>query len=149
MNRFTALAAIALLTVAAGCRPSEESQARSPRGFALPEGDAERGKQAFLDLKCHTCHEVAGLEDELPRPTATPVVDVTLGGLAMREPTDGELVTSIINPSHRIYPGAEERERVVSGSESRMANLNENMSVQQLIDLVSFLHERYETTREP
>lgn len=146
MHRFMTFAAILSVALLAACRPSEESQARSPRGFALPEGDAERGKQAFLDLRCHTCHEVAGLEDELPRPTATPVVDVTLGGLAMREPTDGELVTSIINPTHRIYPGTDETERIVSGTESRMANLNEVMSVQQLLDLVAFLHERYETT---
>jgi len=27
-----------------------------------PEGNAERGKQAFLDLKCHACHEVEGIE---------------------------------------------------------------------------------------
>jgi hypothetical protein len=75
------------------------------------------------------------------------MVDVKLGGLAMREPTDGELLTSIINPSHRIFPGSEEQEKIVSGSESRMANLREVMTVQQLLDLVTFLHDRYETTR--
>ena len=65
----------------------------------------------------------------------------------MREPTDGELATSIINPSHRLYP-AGEKERIVSGNESQMANLNEVMTVQQLIDIVAFLHERYETLEE-
>ena len=88
-----------------------------------------------------------GLEDSLPRPTAVPQVDVKLGGLAMREPTDGELVTSIINPSHRIAP-AGETERVTSGSGSRMANLNGVMTVQQMIDLVAFLHDRYRTAEE-
>lgn len=136
----TVVAAILLL---GGC---QETGSHSPRGFALPEGDAARGKQAFVDLKCYTCHEVAGLEDDLPRPTATPMVDVTLGGLAMREPTDGELVTSIINPSHALYPAGEE-EKVASGGESRMANYNDVITAQQLIDLGTFLHERYETAQ--
>ncbi|HXV62295.1 MAG TPA: c-type cytochrome [Vicinamibacteria bacterium] len=125
-----------------GC---QETGGPSARGFALPAGDAEQGRAAFVELKCYTCHEVAGLERELPRPTATPVVDVKLGGLAMREPTDGELVTSIVNPPHDLYPGGEE-ERITSGGESRMANYNEVITAQQLIDLVAFLHERYETT---
>ena len=125
-----------------GCASEERTEAR---GFALPEGDVQRGQEAFTELRCHTCHEVEGLEDELPRPTATPVTGVKLGGLAMREPTDGELLTSIVNPSHRIYPAGEE-ERVTSGEGSRMANLNDVMTVQQMIDLVAFLHDRYETT---
>ena len=147
MYRFTACAAIVLVALVAACRPSEESQARSPRGFALPEGDAHRGKEAFVELRCTTCHLVAGLKDEFTSPPATPMVDVKLGGLAMREPTDGELLTSIVNPNHRIYPGSEEREKIMSGSESRMANLREVMTVQQLLDLVTFLHDRYQTTR--
>jgi hypothetical protein len=89
---------------------------------------------------------VEGLEDELPRPVATPETGVKLGGLAMREPTDGELVTSIVNPSHQLYPAGEEQ-RMVSGEGSRMANLNEAMTVQNLIDIAAFLHERYETAK--
>lgn len=135
----TALVAVLLY----GC---QETGPHSPRGFALPQGDGQRGQQAFADLKCHTCHEVAGLEKALPRPTATPVTGVKLGGLAMREPTDGELVTSILNPSHALYP-AGEQEEITSGGESRMANYNEVLTAQQLIDLVAFLHDRYETAR--
>lgn len=134
-------------SLAWACQPGTEAQTQSARGFALLKGDAASGRQAFEDLKCFICHEVAGLEDELPRPAATPVVDVKLGGLAMREPEDGELVSAIINPSHQIYPGGE-KERVMSGGGSRMANLNEAMTVQQLIDLVAFLHERYRTVEE-
>ena len=142
MRHSSFISVLMLVSILFGCKETD-----APRGFALPEGDARQGKVAFEELKCFTCHEVAGLEDDLPRPTATPVVDVKLGGLAMREPTDGELVTSIANPSHSIYP-AGEKERVVSGEGSRMANLNEVMTVQQLIDLVAFLHERYTTTEE-
>lgn len=145
MYRLATFAIIVSIAAIAAYQPGEASQSGSARGFALPEGDAAKGKQAFTDLKCTTCHTVAGLEDEFPRPTARPMVDVKLGGLAMREPTDGELVTSVVNPNHRLYPGAE-KETVTSGGESRMANMNEAMTVQQLIDLVAFLHERYETT---
>lgn len=130
-----------------GCHePSLTSEEKLPRGFELPDGDPVRGREAFVALRCSSCHEVAGLEDELPRPVATPATGVELGGLAMREPSDGELVTSIVNPSRHLYP-AGEAERITSGSGSRMANLNESMSVQNLIDIVAFLHERYETAK--
>jgi hypothetical protein len=130
----------ALAALLWGCQePGLETEAR---GFVLPAGDAERGREAFVALRCTACHEVAGLERELPAPVATPVTGVKLGGLAMREPSDGELVTSIVNPSHQLYPSGEE-ERITSGEGSRMANLNASMSVQELIDIVAFLHERY------
>ena len=123
-----------------------DHEEKSARGFELPDGDPDRGREAFVELRCHSCHEVAGLEDELPRPVATPSTGVQLGGLAMRAPSDGELVTSIVNPSRHLYPAGEE-ERIASGSGSRMANLNESMSVQALIDIVAFLHQRYETVK--
>ncbi len=130
-----------------GCgQPSLRSEEKSARGFELPDGDAARGREAFVALRCSSCHEVAGLENELPRPVATPATGVKLGGLGMREPSDGELLTSVVNPSRHLYP-AGESDRVTSGSGSRMANLNESMTVQNLIDIVAFLHERYETAR--
>ena len=144
-NETFTVAFACLLTLLAGCaQPTLEEQSKSARGFTLPDGDAERGREAFVALRCTACHEVAGLEDELPRPTANPQTGVKLGGLAMREPADGELVTSIVSPSHQIYPAGEEG-RVLSGEGSRMADMNGVMTVQQLIDLVAFLHERYET----
>lgn len=126
---------------ALGCAGSGE---RPGRGLALPAGDVENGKEAFVELRCHACHEVEGLD--APAPVATPQVDVELGGLAMREPTDGELLTAIVNPSHTIIPGREE-ERVMSGTGSRMADYREVMTVQQLIDLVAYLHSVYSTAR--
>lgn len=139
------IAIMALGAFSASCRrPSPISEEKSPRGFALPEGDAQQGREDFVSLRCNACHEVAGLENELPRPVAQPLTDVKLGGLAMREPADGELVTSIINPSHGIYP-AGEKERITIDDKSRMANLNQAMTVQNLIDLVAFLHEHYQT----
>src|SRR3990172_8324333 len=81
------------------CRqPSLEREEKSSRGFPLPDGDPVRGREAFVALRCSSCHEVAGLEDELPRPVATPETGVELGGLRVREPSDGGLVTSTANP---------------------------------------------------
>jgi hypothetical protein len=70
---------------------------------------------------------------------------VTLGGEVTRVKTYGELVTSIINPSHRLAQGYP-TEEVSAAGESLMAlaYLNDVMTVQQLIDLVAFLQARYE-----
>ena len=142
MKRSTILLGLFGWALATGCSPTTEQQARSARGFAMPQGSVQAGQEAFVELRCTTCHEVDGLENELPSPTATPVVGVKLGGSAMREPTDGELLTSVMNPSHKLYP-ADPTQNVESGGESRMANLNDAMTVQQLIDIVAFLHDRY------
>jgi hypothetical protein len=139
-----ALITLTLVSAPLGCRPAGQDRAAE---FVWPEGDADAGKQDFLDLKCHACHEVDGLDD-VPRPVADPQVDVKLGGLAVREPTDGELVTSMVNPSHRLIPGGDEARITTESGESRMANLREVMTVQQLIDLVAFLHDRYQTKDE-
>jgi hypothetical protein len=125
------LAVLPVLPVLAGCR----SQRKSALGFHLPDGDPERGKAAFVALQCFTCHEVAGVE--LPPPTALPRVPVVLGGRVTIEPTDGELVTSIVHPSHALSRRSGD---VASGSLSRMGDYNHAMTVQQLIDLVAFLH---------
>jgi L-cysteine S-thiosulfotransferase len=123
-----------------GCAPGPESGA----GFRLPAGNTEHGLQAFTDLQCNACHVVEGLE--LPY-RGTMAANVTLGGEVTRVRTYGELVTSIINPSHRIAPGYPAEEVTVDG-ESLMASaaLNEVMTVQQLIDLVAFLEARYRVT---
>jgi mono/diheme cytochrome c family protein len=119
------------------CAPPE----RSATGFRLPAGDAAAGRAAFLELQCNACHEVRGLD--LPGPVAEPAVPVTLGGTVDYQPTDGRFVTSIINPSHKLAPGFP-RDRVESGAISRMADYSEVMTVRQLVDLVAFLHSRYE-----
>jgi hypothetical protein len=56
--------------------------------------------------------------------------------------TDGRFVTSI-NSSHKLAPG-HPGERIESGGISRMADYSGVMTVRQLVDLVAFLHSRYE-----
>jgi mono/diheme cytochrome c family protein len=121
----------------AGCSPAPESA----QGFRLPDGDRLTGKQAFLDLQCHACHMIQGME--LPSVATEVPVSVTLGGPVTRVKTYGQLVTSIINPSHKLvrrYPADE----VSVDGESFMPVMNEFMTVRQLIDLVAFLQDQYQ-----
>ncbi len=131
------LLGVALLAAFAACLAKPEPSV----GFRLPDGDPARGQEAFVQLKCYACHRVVGLE--LPEPVVEPPVPVDLGGEIPKAYTSGELMTSIINPSHKIVPG-HEPESVRRGNGSRMADLSEAMTVQQMIDLVAFLRSRYE-----
>jgi len=116
---------------------------KSGAGLRLPDGDVQRGKAAFLGLKCNTCHTVAGTEIPPPSKDYAYVRVVALGGEVRRVKTYGALVTSIINPSHSLAPGYP-KELITKGNESAMANFNDTMTVRQLIDLVAFLQSRYE-----
>ena len=134
--RLYLLFAACVLLVASGC----DSGKKSARGFRLPDGDTEKGKAVFLTLKCNGCHEVSGTD--LPLPAEDAPAKVTLGGEVRRIQTYGELVTSIINPSHKLvkrYP----QEKVAKDGQSKMTNFNEVMTVSQLIDLVAFLQSHY------
>jgi L-cysteine S-thiosulfotransferase len=118
----------------------------SPLGFSLPDGDATRGRAAFLELRCNSCHEVEGLELAYRNGLA----HVTLGGPTTRIKTNGELVSSIINPSHRIAPGYPEEQVAVNGASlMAAAYLNDVMTVQQLVDLVAFLQSTYKLSPPP
>jgi mono/diheme cytochrome c family protein len=114
----------------------------SALGFRLPDGNADRGLEVFTRLQCHACHSVEGLE---LRYLGTGAADVKLGGTVTRVKTYGELVTSIINPSHKLAPGYRP-DAVSTDGESLMtlARVNDVMTVQQLIDIVAFLQARYE-----
>ena len=135
----TRLAGAALSVVAAGlaaCAPGP----RSGAGLRLPDGDVERGRAVFVEMRCHSCHRVEGLD--LPEPVADPPVPIELGGERHYPRTDGELLTAIVNPSHRIVPSGR-RESVTQGRLSRMGDFGENMTVSELVDVVAFLQSRY------
>ena len=58
MNGLCKLLVITILCSAAGCGGGP----KSAKGFTLPDGDAERGKDAFLSFHCYDCHSVSGVE---------------------------------------------------------------------------------------
>lgn len=114
---------------------------KSGKGFALPDGNAETGKTLFLDFNCHECHTVSGVELAEPEPPAEK--RHSIGGEVSRIQTYGELVSSVINPSHKLAKGYSPPEGAAEG-ESPMENYNHVMTVQELIDVVAFLQSRYE-----
>lgn len=142
MRGATLLLLVGLATACLAC----EAGPRSGRGLRLPDGDLEAGRLAFQELACTTCHDVAGVPMEAHG--ERPDVIVMLGGEVTRVESYGQLVTSIVNPSHRIS-GRYQRDDVADGDVSKMANFNDLMTVRQLIDLTAFLQSRYELRREP
>lgn len=137
MKKYCAIAVIGLLVALAGC----DSGPKSPRGFTLPEGDAALGKSVFVKLKCNSCHQIPGVE-QLKSGDEEPEISVKLGGEVTRIKTYGELVTSIINPSHRLVKGYPAQE-IQQGGVSKMRNYNDVMTVTELINLVAFLQSEY------
>ncbi|MFN8007804.1 MAG: cytochrome C [Terriglobia bacterium] len=129
------LACVALCWIA--CDPGPKSS----MGFRLPDGDIEKGKATFIELRCHLCHTVAGVE--LPPGEPLLPVMIELGGQVREVKTYGELVTSIINPSHRFAKGYK-KELIEVDGKSRMTDYTEVMTVRQMVNLVAFLQSRYE-----
>ena len=111
------------------------------RGFRLPNGNIQKGKQAFVALHCNDCHKVAGVE--LPPPVSTVATNVTLGGEVTYIKSYGELVTCVINPSHELAAGFKKTLSSESGKLSPMPEFNNVMTVQQMIDIVAFLRSTY------
>jgi len=135
--RIAALSAFLLaLFFISGCDNPRESA----KGFKLPDGNAEAGKAVYAAMNCRTCHSIRGVSD-----AAAPagIKTLKLGGTTTKLPTDGYLVTAIINPSHDITKQAGVESTLPSG-ESRMINFNDVLTVHQLIDLVSYLQTIHE-----
>ncbi|MEB3323593.1 MAG: c-type cytochrome [Synechococcaceae cyanobacterium] len=133
MSRLHGIVPWVLAAGVLGCAPDPHSSA----GFVLPAGDASRGLTVLVEMRCTACHRVRG-HGELPAPTVEPPVPIVLGETWGHPWTDGELVTAIIHPSFRItsrYPA----ETVRAGNLSRMGEYADVMTVQDLVDVVSFL----------
>ena len=138
MNSLTQAYCTTLVGIAlCGCAPGPESG----RGFRLPDGDPVMGRQVFLDMQCHACHQIADLD--LPPIDLEAPVTVTLGGATSRVKTYGQLVTSVINPSHKLI-GGYAKDEISTEGESYMPVMNDFMTVRQLIDVVAFLQDQYQ-----
>jgi len=138
MNRFSILTLLLALVVGlSGC---DTDRTMSERGFRLPDGNATAGRETFLYMHCNQCHTIKG--EELPQvPGFEPFV--VLGGAVTRVKTYGELVTAVINPSHKIAEGYP-ADLVSEDGKSKMYNYNGFMTVQELTDIVMFLQPHYD-----
>ena len=110
-------------------------------GFALPPGNIDNGKMVFENMACNQCHSVG----DIPWTGIAPDdYDIKLGGEVIHVKTYGELVTSIINPSHRVSRKLKEATISNRSVQSPMPSYNQIMTVQELIDLVTYLQSEYD-----
>jgi len=114
----------------------------SPKGFSLPEGNVEDGKVVFFNYQCLSCHTLKGVEPP-PDLVNNPDIAVKLGGKSTKVKTYADLLTSIINPSHKLARGYR-LESIENNGESKMTVYNDVMTVTELVDLVTFLQSNYE-----
>ena len=134
MSATQSTATLLTFAILVGCASPDE-------GFTLPPGDAQRGRDAFVAFRCYECHDVHKVE--LPPRDNSDAPVTKLGGDMARVKSYGDLVTGIINPSHRLAtayvpPTNGDRGR------SPMKVYNDVMTVSQLVDIVTFLQEHYE-----
>ncbi|TWX71381.1 cytochrome C [Colwellia sp. C1TZA3] len=118
----------------------------SPRGFSLPKGNIDSGKKVFLKFKCSACHTLNSVEDiDIAEKNIekNPTIAITIGGNKTEVVTYAELVTSVINPSHKFASPYLSMAKTVDGK-SKMKIFNDVMTVTELIDLVSFLQPNYQ-----
>lgn len=132
-NRVKFCALAAMLVTGIACSSGRYSAA----AFHLPgDGDATRGKAAFLELGCNNCHTVAG--EDLPKPEVALQISVPLGGEVMAQVSDAYLVTSMLDPSYRLAG-----DRPDHSGKSRMPHYADRLTARQAIDIVAFLQAHY------
>jgi hypothetical protein len=135
------VAAVALAATLAACAPSTALVVR------FPLGNVQRGREAFVALECHTCHRIEGVE--LAPPPQPSSISVALGGHTPRIETYGDIITAIVNPSHRLarsYRSDVGRDRL---SPMAAEFLNDVMTTQQLVDVAAFLRTEYDYIPPP
>lgn len=117
---------------------------KESRGFVLPDGDIAIGKQLFSNLYCTDCHSISNIT--WTGATYGDYPNVKLGGEVTRLKTYGELVTSVINPSHKLSQrNVTDHPLTTPEGASRMEArcYNDIVTVQQLVDIVAFLQSEY------
>lgn len=139
MNKVMVFGMAILLASSVGCSDGPDS----PRGFSLPKGDEVAGEQTFIKYQCLACHNLSGYEGSDMEKMFSP--PIRLGGRSAKVKTYAELVTSIINPSHKLAPRAPYESKVADESgKSKMADFNDVMTITELINIVTFLQPKYE-----
>ena len=110
-----------------------EAEMHHPQGwrFTMPKGDATKGREAFEKFACYVCHEVRG--EKFPAAAPGSVLGPELSQMGPLHPLEF-FSESVINPS--AY--AAKKYRGPDG-ESTMPTYNDRMTVQELIDLSSYI----------
>jgi len=118
-------------------------QNRPVKGFVLPPGNVEAGKQVFIKYGCFQCHTLPSVT--FPEREPNPPITLEIGGKVYRVRNYGELLDAVVSPNHIISPKyrmmLEKDQR--RDAKSPMPNYNEKLTVAELVDLVAFLHSQY------
>ncbi len=101
--------------------------------FHWPEGDAARGRAAFVKFECYRCHEVKG--ESFPAAAGGEGTGPELSQMGPLHPA-AYFVEAIVDPSAAIEKG---RGYEAADGSSKMPSFNDSMTVQELIDLVAYL----------
>ncbi len=105
-------------------------------GLYLPLGNPGKGREAFIALKCFSCHQVH-TDLSLPQPVTIKRAPVLARPGMVHNP--GDFADAILSPQHKVV--------VDSGGEteagrSRMGDFSETMTVRQFVDIVAYLMEQ-------
>jgi mono/diheme cytochrome c family protein len=105
---------------------------------ALPRGNVVAGRQAFRDLRCGLCHQVAG-ETQFPAPVSASRGPDLGGALRMQSPSD--VAAAIVEPSHSLSVRTSDalKERLTRESVSPMGDFSATLTVRQVADLMAYL----------
>jgi Cu/Ag efflux protein CusF len=120
-------------SLAAEKRQSSELEMHHPKGwqFTMPKGDAAKGREAFEKFACYVCHEVRG--EKFPAAAPGSVLGPELSQMGPLHPLE-YFTESIVNPS--AHAGKKYRN---ADGKSTMPAANDRMTVQELIDLSSYI----------
>jgi Cu/Ag efflux protein CusF len=111
-------------------RQSREVEMHHPKGwqFTMPKGDPAKGREVFEKYVCYICHEVRG--EKFPPGSAAGPELTQMGPLHPLE----YFTESVVDPSAH----AAKKHRGPDGK-STMPAYNERMTVQELVDLSTYL----------
>jgi hypothetical protein len=140
-KHFVVLGVVAVGIGISACSQSPRPAARAADSEAItltvPAGNAQAGRQAFLDLRCTACHAVPS-EPKFPPPVSAnpgPPIGARIAGRDM-----SYLATAIVSPSHTfsVDTPLPVREHL-AGVLSPMGDFSQVMTVRQLVDLQAYL----------
>jgi Cu/Ag efflux protein CusF len=128
-----ATGAISLLSGLETKSNAGEAEMHHPQGwrFTMPKGDATKGREAFEKFACYVCHEVRG--EKFPAAAPGSALGPELSQMGPLHPLEF-FTESVINPS----ASAAKKYRGPDGK-STMPTANDRMTVQELIDLSSYI----------
>lgn len=136
-----AILASTFVALLSGCGKSEEPV----KGFILPPGDAAKGEIAFVEIGCNKCHTVVGADIEQP---ASEKFRIELGEDARRVRHYGDLLNSVVNPDHKVSAAYRVRDESNESFASPMPKFTNKMTVEQMTNIVEFLHKSYEKNHD-